>query len=238
MFDGILSTQTVSFENSMPKMVSLTKISMPDNSIEKVLMTFSPPAAPLPPSQARNSGRRSNVVNRKHFSPEEDRLLSFLISVHGTEDWMRISRGMDGRNMRQCRERWRYYLEPGINRSDWTKEEDDLLLTKCAELGTKWSQLVPFFPARTDIDIKNHYHRIQRGLRKFDDADEATPSRVRIPSLSACWASLPEIDSEFRNPPQPPREAPPTHRVVSAGNTGQRVVKRIICARLENTQSV
>jgi hypothetical protein len=205
-----------------------------------------PPFRPSEPPQGR-SGERTSARStpsasgeRKKFSPEEDQLLSHLVSVHGTADWKVIAWEMNGRNIRQCRERWKYYLEPTINRGAWSGEEDALLLKKCAEIGTKWSQLVQFFPARTDIDIRNRYHRIQRGAPKpgnigDDDAvGVATlgPGGPTIPPFPIDLLSRP-AKLELPNPPplSPPRPAERTgNRADSVPGTGRAPVKRIICS--------
>ena len=58
---------------------------------------------------------------------------------------------------RQCRERWKNYLAPGIQKDKWSPEEDALLVQKVKELGTMWSKMVPFFPGRTDVNLKNRW---------------------------------------------------------------------------------
>jgi hypothetical protein len=105
---------------------------------------------------------------KQKFSPEEDQYLGFLVSRHGTSNWKRIASHMNGRTVRQCRERWKYYLEPSINKLEWTAQEDELLLQKYQEIGPKWAQLALLFHARTDIDLKNRYHRIERSARKAE----------------------------------------------------------------------
>ena len=114
-------------------------------------------------------GDEANSSNtKKKFSASEDSYLQYLVSIHGPNDWKKIAWSMNGRTVRQCRERWKYYLEPNINRKGWTKEEDDILLEKYAELGPKWAQLTSFFQNRTDIDLKNRFHKIQRSRRRSE----------------------------------------------------------------------
>jgi hypothetical protein len=48
---------------------------------------------------------------------------------------------MAGRTVRQCRERWKYYLEPSINKLEWTPQEDQLLMEKHHDLGPRWAQI-------------------------------------------------------------------------------------------------
>jgi hypothetical protein len=48
---------------------------------------------------------------KKKFTEEEDQYLLYLVSIHGIRDWKTVSWHMRGRTVRQCRERFKYYLE-------------------------------------------------------------------------------------------------------------------------------
>ena len=102
---------------------------------------------------------------KQKFTASEDSALQALVKKHGTSDWKLIAEHMPNRTSRQCRERWKYYiapsLQPGVT-NEWTKEDDQKLLQKYSEIGPKWSQIARFFPTRTDINLKNRYHRLQR----------------------------------------------------------------------------
>ena len=102
---------------------------------------------------------------KQKFTPSEDAALQSLVKVHGTSDWKLIAEHMPNRSSRQCRERWKYYIAPSLQQgvsTEWTKEDDEKLLQKYNEIGPKWSQIARFFPTRTDINLKNRYHRLQR----------------------------------------------------------------------------
>ena len=73
---------------------------------------------------------------------------------------------MDGRNPRQCKDRWSNYLNPNLNVGDWTQEEDDLILKKREELGPKWKIIATFFNNRTDSMIKTRYNALIRAKIK------------------------------------------------------------------------
>ena len=65
---------------------------------------------------------------------------------------------MPNRTSRQCRDRYRNYLDPQIMNTAWKKEEDILLLEKYNIFGSKWSIIAQFFPNRTANNIKNRYN--------------------------------------------------------------------------------
>ena len=44
------------------------------------------------------------------------------------KSWSFIARQLKGRLGKQCRERWYNHLQPDINKSPWTAEEDALII--------------------------------------------------------------------------------------------------------------
>jgi hypothetical protein len=85
---------------------------------------------------------------RSKFTREEDGTLRALVQTFGQGNWEAIASFVNGRNSRQCKERWIHYLDPNIIVKPWTKREDRLLEQKVAELGTKWKQLESLSRAR------------------------------------------------------------------------------------------
>ena len=111
---------------------------------------------------------------KQKFTQSEDEKLQQLVKKYGQNDWKLIAEKMSNRTSRQCRERWKYYLQPSLQQPanmEWTKEEDTLLIQKMNEFGTKWSQIAKFFPFRTDINVKNRFHRLQR-LKNRESPEE------------------------------------------------------------------
>ena len=123
--------------------------------------TIGSPAASLSPIERKEASRPHSK-----FSPEEDERLKVLVTEFGDNDWTSIANEMPGRNVRQCKERWMYYLSPSINTAPWTKEEDNLLLLKQREFGSKWVKIAKFFENRTDAMVKNRFNVLQRKERK------------------------------------------------------------------------
>jgi hypothetical protein len=138
---------------------------------------------PLPPPA------RFGLSSKKKFSEEEDRLLVYFVSVYGPNDWQSVAWNMKGRTIRQCRDRWKYYLNPEVSRADWTKDEDRLLIEKYEQFGPHWSKFVPFFEGRTVIDIKNRCRKIGRVQPQQDstlmDGNARPFQRVELPPLES-----------------------------------------------------
>lgn len=102
---------------------------------------------------------------RSKFTADEDNILRMLVMKFG-EDWDEIAHHLPGRNRRQCRERYIFYLSPTINHDSWSDEEDQLILKLQAEWGSKWVKISKFFPARTEINVKNRWMVLNRRNKK------------------------------------------------------------------------
>jgi hypothetical protein len=96
---------------------------------------------------------------RKGFTPDEDLRLSHLVHVYGSSKWERIAQFMNGRNARQCRERWRTMLSPGLTNGPWSHAEDQLLVQLYRVFGPKWSNIAKRFTGRSDCNVKNRWSR-------------------------------------------------------------------------------
>lgn len=96
---------------------------------------------------------------RRAFTPEEDIKITQLVKIHGTGKWDIVASCLEGRNAKQCRERWRAFLSPGMVNGPWKQEEDQLLVKLYQQYGPKWAQFTRFFKGRSDYNIKNRWRR-------------------------------------------------------------------------------
>lgn len=109
------------------------------------------------------------------FTPEEDAKLLRLVQQHGARDWIRISQHMGTRNPRQCRERFKNYINPDLRKDQWTPEEDKILEEKFAEYGAKWNKISRFFVNRSDNNIRNRWMMIARHRSKVTTSSPKPP---------------------------------------------------------------
>ena len=100
-------------------------------------------------------------ISKRKFSMEEDAIIVDMVCKFGIHYWKQIAKEI-GRTPRQCRERWKHYLCPGIDSSPWTPEEDAIIEKKYSKFGPKWSLIREFLPGRTDVNIKNRHALLLR----------------------------------------------------------------------------
>ncbi|OHT03450.1 hypothetical protein TRFO_06697 [Tritrichomonas foetus] len=137
----------------------------------------------------------STTHKKAKFTPEEDAILCDLVAIHGDNDWNKIAAAMEGRNTRQCRERWRHYLSPEVSTQPFTEAEDALLQEKYNEFGHQWKKIASFFTNRTDITVKNRWlflnRQLQRNLKMLTEKSSfcccpKCKNNIRSPMCTYC----------------------------------------------------
>jgi hypothetical protein len=104
----------------------------------------------------------ASIVSKGGWSSEEDHKLLNAVENHGTK-WSVVASLVETRNSGQCAKRWNDTLNPEIDRSAWSTEEDQKLLDAVSNHGTSWTTIVKsYFPGRTALAAKNRYSHLSR----------------------------------------------------------------------------
>lgn len=102
------------------------------------------------------------------WSDQEDALLTKLESQmpHVFKNWGKLAAHMPGRTSKQCRERWRQYLDPRLNRSLFSPQEDERLIQLYEKLGKQWSLIAKHLDGRTENSVCSRIKALMNKMKR------------------------------------------------------------------------
>lgn len=172
-------------------------------------------------SNSNNPGKAPPKFKKKMWTEDEDALLVSLVDKFGSLNWVVISQHMPNRTGKQCRERYLNKFKEGIKNTQWTAEEDQLILEKQAILGNSWVKIAEFIPGRSADAIKTRYSWIKTKSenKSKHSSSQTTPSQTtyvmspaidNVAPINPSLAPDPNlIHNPFEEKPNLPTTQPP-----------------------------
>ena len=135
----------------------------------------------------------------KGWNPAEDRGVIRLVKEHGPDQWAAVAEGLNnGRNEKQCRERWLNHLDPSINKGAWTAEEDATILKSQQALGDQWDEIAKLLPGRPGHAVKNRWNSSGHKNNRQANAQQKKATRVLFAADQAAGGETHTHNSQLR----------------------------------------
>lgn len=84
---------------------------------------------------------------------------------HGAVEWTSCAQHIQGRNGKQCRERWVNILDPAVKIGGWSDNEQGAIFDLMKEHLTSWSGISKSLAGRTENSIKNYFYSTVRRIQ-------------------------------------------------------------------------
>ncbi|CAH9138207.1 unnamed protein product [Cuscuta epithymum] len=158
-------------------------------------------------------------VKKGPWSPEEDAKLKDFIDKNGTGgNWIALPQKAGLKRCgKSCRLRWLNYLRPNIKHGEFTNDEDRIICSLYATIGSRWSIIAGQLPGRTDNDIKNYWNtKLKKKLMSMmllpppPPPPPSSSSKQHLMMRSSSSSSSSIIPSALPLPPPPPSALIPT----------------------------
>ncbi|KAF2762262.1 hypothetical protein EJ05DRAFT_497124 [Pseudovirgaria hyperparasitica] len=104
-------------------------------------------------------------LKKGQWAKSEDALLRRGVERHG-QRWTLVAEEVRTRSADQCAKRWQQSLDPELDRSEWSEQENQQLLYAVSKIGRHWKEIQKlYFPGRSKNCIKNRYTVLTRKIQ-------------------------------------------------------------------------
>jgi pre-mRNA-splicing factor CDC5/CEF1 len=172
------------------------------------------------------------VVKGGVWTNIEDEILKASVSKYGLNQWARVSSLLARKTPKQCKARWNEWLDPGIRKIEWSKEEDEKLLHLAKLMPTQWRTLAPLV-GRTATQCLERYQKL------LDEAEQKEAGELGLGGPEGGETKAPTADDVRRLRPgevDPDPESKPARPDTIDLDEDEKEMLSEARARLANTQ--
>ncbi|KAJ5745671.1 hypothetical protein N7520_010853 [Penicillium odoratum] len=172
------------------------------------------------------------VVKGGVWTNIEDEVLRAAVSKYGLNQWARVSSLLARKTPKQCKARWIEWLDPGIRKVEWSREEDEKLLHLAKLMPTQWRTIAPIV-GRTATQCLERYQKL------LDEAEARENDELGLGGPEGGETAAPSADDVRRLRPgelDPDPESKPARPDTIDLDEDEKEMLSEARARLANTQ--
>ncbi|KAF2216869.1 hypothetical protein CERZMDRAFT_32137 [Cercospora zeae-maydis SCOH1-5] len=172
------------------------------------------------------------VVKGGVWTNIEDEILKAAVSKYGLNQWARVSSLLARKTAKQCKARWTEWIDPGIRKIEWSREEDEKLLHLAKLMPTQWRTIAPIV-GRTATQCLERYQKL------LDEAEARENSEFGLAGPDGGETQAPSADDVRKLRPgelDPDPESKPARPDTIDLDEDEKEMLSEARARLANTQ--
>lgn len=178
------------------------------------------------------------VVKGGVWTNIEDEILKAAVSKYGLNQWARVSSLLARKTPKQCKARWAEWLDPGIRKIEWSREEDEKLLHLAKLMPTQWRTIAPIV-GRTATQCLERYQKLLDEAEARETAEGAADGGLGLGGPEGGETLAPSADDVRRLRPgevDPDPESKPARPDTIDMDEDEKEMLSEARARLANTQ--
>lgn len=111
----------------------------------------------------------------------EDEILKAAVMKYGKNQWSRIASLLHRKSAKQCKARWFEWLDPGIKKTEWSREEDEKLLHMAKLMPTQWRTIAPIVGRTAAQCLERYEYLLDKAQKKSFEGTSGEPDVAEDP---------------------------------------------------------
>lgn len=125
----------------------------------------------------------------------EDEILKAAVQKYGINQWSRVASLLTKKSAKQAKARWNEWINPTLNKTKWSREEDEKLLNLVKLLPNQWRSIAPIMGRTATHCVERYQQLLDDENDKGDEQDELEEIKFSGPGIESMPATGPVTGS-------------------------------------------
>lgn len=128
----------------------------------------------------------------RFWTAEDDEFLRTAVMKHGEQYWTKVAKEVPHRNAKECVQRWKKVLAPGLKKGKWSELEDRSLIALIQKHGQNWTLLSECMKSRSSKQCRERWmNHLNPDLKKTKWSAEEDAKLLKLAALyPRKWAEM------------------------------------------------
>ncbi|CAI4035684.1 hypothetical protein SMKI_13G3350 [Saccharomyces mikatae IFO 1815] len=113
----------------------------------------------------------------------EDQILKAAVQKYGTHQWSKVASLLQKKTARQSELRWNEYLNPHLNFTEFSKQDDAKLLDLARELPNQWRSIADMMDRPAQVCIER-YHKLLEGEEGGENLLDTASTDLKVGDIN------------------------------------------------------